>query len=139
MGETQFSVEVTHNLDELVQRGVAAIVAATEAMADELRGTHIPDEAPKGATGALSSEWSVREADPLTLIVSPPGEAWYAHIVARGRRGVEPTRRRALTIDGEFAAHAGPASGDPFHDRAVARMEQRGDALIEAALADQGL
>lgn len=133
-GPVAFTVEVRH-LDELVAQGVAAIVAATEAMARGLRETHIPSEAPRGATGALASDWQERQVDPLTRIVSPGPDAFYAHIVAGGRQAVKPTRARALPIEGEWRAHAGPAAPNPFHERAIAAMESGADRVLADALA----
>lgn len=134
-----FSIEVKHDLDQLVQQGVRAITAAVEAAARELRETHIPDEAPSGATGALASDWREREVDPLTRIVFPGRDAFYAHIVAGGRQAVRPVNARALPIAGEFRAHAGPASADPFQERAIAALEGRTQQLIEDALAAEGV
>lgn len=134
-----YDVEISHELDKLVQQGLAAIVEATEQMSRQLREEHIPDQAPQGATGNLGSDWREREVDQLTRVVYPGPEAFYAHIVAGGRGAVEPTRRRALTIEGAFAAHAGPAAADPFHDRALQATEQGADQMLDQALATVGI
>lgn len=133
------SAEVRHEIDQLVERGVAAIRQAVAETARELRETHIPAEAPTGATGALSTDWHETERDALTRVIHPGEEAFYAHIVARGRAGTEAPRGRALTIGGEFRQHAGPASADPFDRRAIAAIEGRVDELMNAALEGEGL
>lgn len=133
------SAEVRHNLDELVAKGVRAIVSSIAASAEQLRVKHIPDEAPTGSTGELSKDWREQEIDPLTRVVYPGDEAWYAHIVARGRRGVRPRRARALQIGEMFRAHAGPARANPFDDRAIGALEGRLDELMDDALKEAGL
>lgn len=133
-----FDVEVEHQLDELVQRGVQAISAATAHMSAAVREEHIPAEAPVGATGELASSWEETERDALTRVVHPGPEAFYAHIVARGRGPVETAGARALTIDGQFRAAAGPAAANPFHERALAAAEARTDEFIAEALAAEG-
>ncbi|MFP4635913.1 MAG: HK97 gp10 family phage protein [Nitriliruptoraceae bacterium] len=135
----ELDAEVRHDLEELVDRGVAAIVAALETAAHELRETHIPAEAPRGATGHLASDWHEREHDPLTRVVFPGPEAWYAHIVAYGRAAVRPVGSKALTIGEEYRAWAGPATPDPFHERAIAATEQGADRMLDDALAAQGI
>lgn len=133
------SVEVDHEIDKLVDRGVAAIRQAIADATRELRETHIPAEAPTGTTGALASDWREEERDPLTRVLTPGLDAWYAHIVARGRSGAQAPRGRALTVAGEFRQHVGPAAGDPFDERAIAALEGRTEELMTAALAGEGL
>lgn len=141
MGELGVDVEVTglDQLHELVQRGTRAIIAAVGYVADDLAERHLPDEAPTGRTGALSAPWQVTERDPLTRVLHPQPDAFYAHIVARGRGMVRVRYARALTIDGVFRASAGPMSPNPFDERAVARAEAALDDPLHRAFAGEGL
>lgn len=131
--------EVQHTLGELVERGTRAIVSAIDTISQRAAEA-IADEAPQGATGKLSSPWQIEEADPLTRVLRPDPDAWYAHIVARGRGPVAPRRARALTIPGVgFRRSAGPVAANPFHERGIASAQGDIDDALRRALAEEGL
>lgn len=138
MAGVDIDVEVSHRLDELVQAGVRAITQAVAAAAGEMRSTHIPAEAPSGPSGALRTDWHVRERDPLTHVVHPGDDAFYAHIVARGRRPFR-TRKPYQVRPETWRMAAGSTRPNRFDERAIAALEARTDELMDAALADQGI
>ena len=140
MSEIEFDVDVDSAIDELVAAGTRGIVRANELMARHLREEDIPREAPRGGTGSLQEDWHEREEDPLTRVVFPGRDAFYAHMIARGTEEHGPRRARALRLpDGRFAAVVAGIPPNPFHERAVAAMESRAEDLLDQALADEGI
>lgn len=133
------SIDGVEELQALAEQGARAIVRATEILAGELRGEHIPAEAPRGRTGALADDWQERQEDPLTRVVFPGARAFYAHMVARGTGAHGPRRARAMTVEGRFAAHVAGQAANPFHERAAERLSRGADAAVDAALRELGV
>lgn len=137
-----FSVDTDidqEEVEQLVQSGVRAIIRSIEIMATELRTDHIPDEAPRGPTGNLKRDWRQRQLGPIEWVVFPGSDAWYAHIVAGGRRAFGPDRADALSVEGEYVARVSGIPANPFHLRALDRATARADEILADALAAEGI
>lgn len=129
----------TREVQALIQAGTRAIGQAVEMMPEALATEEIPGEAPKGATGALSAPWPVERLDLLTFVVHPSEDAFYAHMVAGGTRAHGPVDAQVMTVEDAFVTHVSGVPPNPFHERAIAAAERRGEEMLKKSMAQEGV